>query len=357
VQEAERLRKQGVTAAGTDVPLANELFDRADELLAQAEALDSAFIEPLLLRSEIALRRVRANVEHPHDAAGAARIALGHAERVLARQRNHARALELRGSSAYFLHLLRVVPDPVEQAALRHRARADLVRATQLDPRLASAYAMLSSVYAAEDESGAVVAAQRAFEADAFLENASTVLLRLWQGTWNLGSFTSAQRWCEEALRRFPTDWRFADCELRLMITPALPPDPERGWAIVARVDSVTPAADREWQSWRSELAMGGVLARAAKLEPHRATVLTDSARAVLRRALGRVDPARDHEGFMLWEAAYGYVLLGDHDEAIALLRRAILAGGHGFRADGQMSWRWRELQGHPRFHELVTTH
>jgi hypothetical protein len=59
----------------------------------------------------------------------------------------------------------------------------------------------------------------------------------------------------------------------------------------------------------------------------------------------------------MLWDAAFGYVLLGDHDEAIALLRRAVAATSHGFRADGQMSWRWRDLQSHPRFRELITTH
>jgi eukaryotic-like serine/threonine-protein kinase len=349
VQQAERLRKAGVTAATNDVDRANHLFDEADQLLARAEALDTAWVEPTILRSEVALRRVRANLDQPLVASAAARVGIEHAEQALRGSRNHPRALELRGSNTYFLHMLRVTGDPGRQAALRDAARSDLQRAVQLDPGLASAHALLSHLLQGEEQvSAGVIAAQRAYEEDAFLESAPVVLWRLYTGNYNLASFTQAQRWCEEGVRRFPHDWRFTWCQLDLMTTPSAVPDADRGWALVASLDSLAPAADRSFRRIQAELAMAAVLGRLA---------LADSARAVIARARNSITPGLDPDGSLTWDVAYGYLSLGDADEAIAVLHRAIAVSQHAFRSDGEISWRWRELQGHPRFTELTRSH
>jgi eukaryotic-like serine/threonine-protein kinase len=344
VQQAERLRKEGVAAAAEDVARAGQLFDRADELLARAEVLDTAWVEPIVLRSEVALRRVRANLDDPIEAADAARSGIHHADRALQRVRSHARALELRGSNTYFLHMLRVTPNPAQQAALRDSARSDLQRAVQLEPGLASAHALLSHLLQTENLSASVIAAQRAYEEDAFLDQAPQVLQRLYAGTYNLATFTQAQRWCREGARRFPLNWRFTHCQLDLMTTPAVPPDVERGWQLVEALDSVTPVGDRTFRRIQAELAMGAVLGRAG---------LPDSARSVIGRARNRITPLLDPDGTLAWDVAYGYLALGDADGAIDVLHRAIAVSAHGFRADGEIGWRWRELQNHPRFGEL----
>jgi TolB-like protein len=351
VQEAEQLRKRAV---GTrDRAEANELLARAEELLTRAEVLDSTWVEPVVLRSEIALRQVRTNTNAPAVAEAAARAGVAHANRALAMDRNHARALELRATHKLLLHQLRLVPDPAEHAALRAEARADLERAVDRDAGLASALATLSALYLGEDHSAALLAAQRAYEADAFLEDAPRVLALLYGGSFDSGSFTQAQRWCHQGQRRFPRNIRFVECELFLMTTPAVQADPARGWQIVQRVDSLTPPAERAFSAVRMQLAMAAVLARASK-QPG-TTSLADSARSVLRRAESQIDPLLDRGSNLTANAAFAYVMLDEPDAALALLRRAVADGSHGFRADGQMAWRWRELQTHPGFRQLVT--
>ncbi|HSJ24912.1 MAG TPA: hypothetical protein VK929_09610 [Longimicrobiales bacterium] len=346
-QQAERLRKEGVARAHTDLRAGDELFARADALLARAEVLDSAWAEPAALRGEISHSRVRAYLDHPHEAAAEAREGIEHANRALQRNRNHARALEVRGTLQYILHLLHAEPLPAEHAALRDRARADLQRAVQLDASLASAHSTLSHLYMTENPTQSLVSAQRAFEEDAFLESAPNVLWRLFLGSMEIGGFAQAQRWCAEGNRRFTDDYRFASCELYLMTTPSVAPDPARAWQLAARTDSLAPGHERDYQRIASELAVGSVLARAQ---------LSDSARAVVVRARNRIDPALDPTAELTWMAGYAYVLMKDHDEAVRVLRQAV-AMSHGFRATGEINWRWRELQAHPEFQQLVTAH
>ena len=118
-----------------------------------------------------------------------------HAARVLSRDANHPGGLELRGTLRYVRWRLNIDPDPTRRAALLDSAQADLEAAVQADPRLASAHAVLSSLlYQRKDVVSAVLAARAAYDNDAYLRDAETILDRLFSGSYDLAQFGEAQR-------------------------------------------------------------------------------------------------------------------------------------------------------------------
>jgi tetratricopeptide (TPR) repeat protein len=246
----------------------------------------------------------------------------------------------------YWHWLLPVTSNPTEHAKLLRDARQDLETAVRLGPTLASAHATLSHLYYQfEDVPAVILAARRAYEEDAYLSVANVVLYRLFNGSLDLEQFTQAERWCDEGARRFPQDYRFAECRLDLLVTPAVASDIGRAWQELARLDTLTPADRRPYERLYGRLRVGGVLARAG---------LSDSARNVLRRARAglthEVDPNEDLTTII----AFSYLLLGDKDEAIAILKR--YAAGHPahFEPGVDLGWWWRSLQDDPRFQALV---
>lgn len=349
VQRAERARKEMEAAieAG-DRERLEATYGRAQGLLEQAETLDADWPVPTIMRGWLDYRRSRVAgdlhgvvewVEHGQE----------HAERALAQSPDDAEALELRGTLYYWRWLLNVTADPDEQAALLQRARNDLERAVDLDPTLASAYSTLSHLYAQSDVPAMILAARRAYEEDAYLDVAERNLWYLFTGSLDMGQFTQARRWCEEGARRFPENPRFVVCGLRLMATPAQDANVERGWELLARYDSLMGGGHSPAQQIRARLTMAGILARAG---------LEDSARAVIERARSRIEPGTDpSEDLASWEA-YIRSLLGDHDEAIALLKRYQAAHpGHTFNPSEDLGWWWRELASHPDFEDLAGDH
>lgn len=345
-QRAEKARKDGELALEHgDVHSAEEAFVRADRLLSQAELVDAQWAEPSVLRARIAYRQARLAAEvDPHEAVDQIRAGLSHVDRVLALKPNQAEALELRGTLKYLHHLLGMEPDPHKDEALFVEARSDLERAVSLDPTLSSAYALLGHLYLnADDVAASVLAGRRAFEEDAYVENAPTVLWRLVNGLYNLEQFADAGRWCNEGRRRFSQDYRFVVCQLLLLTTSNAEADTDRAWRLLAQLDSLAPERQAEWERIRGEMLVGGVLARAG---------MADSARAVLLRARNRVTPEIDPEAFMYSLEAHMRTLLGDSDEAVRLLTQLA-----AIRPDVELEgrWWWRSLRDHPRFQELVT--
>jgi tetratricopeptide (TPR) repeat protein len=275
--------------------------------------------------------------------------ASGHAERALKLASNEGSALELRGSVRYFQWTLRLTPDPAAAQALLGSARQDLEAAVQMDPSLAGAYSTLSHLYYQyEDVQGAVLAARRAYEADAYLTRAADVLARLYVGSLDLEQFAQAERWCNELTRRFARDYRSAECRLTLMTTPAVAPDPAGAWRLVAALDSVTPAPARAYVRLESRMKAGGVLARAG---------VKDSARHVLEMERAARTPAADPVQELLLVEAYQRILLGDRDEAIALIKRYAAANPGHFERGQDINWKWRDLRSDPRFKALIGAH
>lgn len=321
------------------------LLARADSLLERAEALDPAWTRPVVERGWLAYRRSRA-AHDPEQAGGAIQAGLDHAARALALDPNHAPALELRGTLAYWNYLLQLTPDPGERARLLSRARADLERSVQIDPSLARAHANLSHLYyQIGDLASVVLAARRAYEEDAYLAEAPQVLWRLFLGNYDLGQFRQAQGWCDVGRARFDHDPNFALCRLYVMTTPATEPRVEDAWRDVAALDSILgPRADPRRSLAR--VLTGAIIGRAG---------MPDSADHVLRAA--RLGPGSELDPNLELFAyeAFARSRFGDDDGALELLKRYV-AVNHGFERGGVRHWWWEGLREHPGFRALETS-
>ncbi len=122
-----------------------------------------------------------------------------------------------------------VSTDPTEARALLKSAQEDLEAAMKVAPSQAGAWATLSHLYY---QTGNLVdvklAAQRAYEQDAYLSNADVVLSRLFYASYDLGQFSDAVQRCDEGQRRFPQDAKFVECQLYLLTSKAQEPECRR---------------------------------------------------------------------------------------------------------------------------------
>jgi len=349
LQRAERLRKdaEDLDEAG-DLEGALTTFQHADSLLAIAEAADPNWAEPPALRARIASRRAFfiANETGDFDAA-VIQIGKGlaHAERGLEIAANDPKALEQRGTLNYLLYLLDVTPDRAEAERLLNGAQADLQSAVEGDPSLASAYSVLSHLYyQRQDNISVVLAARRAYEEDAFLQNADLIVQRLFWGHYDLEQFSDAGRWCDEGARRFSGNHNFIECQLRMMLTPIGEPDVESAWQLREELVSLAPETQRPFVDRLGYLLVAGVLAKSG---------LADSSSSVFMQGRGdeEVDPQQD---LVVTEAAIR-ASTGDPDGAMELLRRYVAANPlHSFAVGENVHWWWRDLRDRPDFQALV---
>jgi serine/threonine-protein kinase len=188
------------------------------------------------------------------------------------------------------------------------------------------------------------LAAQRAYEEDAYLSNADVVLSRLFYVSYDLGQFTDAVHWCAEGKRRFPRDYKFVECELYLLTSRAREPDVALAWKLADSTTRLAPEQEREYQRLNTQMMVAATLARAN---------LPDSARSVARRSRGssELDPTRD----LLYAEAFVNTLLGDTTAAIEALKTYLVANPEK-RASlaSDPTWWFRPLENSPRFRELV---
>jgi TolB-like protein len=345
VQLAEKLRRDAddLTRQGNTPGVAATLA-RADSVLASAEAADAAWLEPVVMRGWVAVRR--SQLERELSAVPWIDTALSHAARALQRAPNNPEALALRGTARFLRWQLRASPDPAVLARLLQDARHDLETAVAADPSLARANITLSYVYyQTDDVPGALLAARHAYEEDAYLENTDQTLWRLFWGSLDLEQFGEARRWCAEGGRRFPRAYRFVQCQLWLMATPAVPAEPGRAWHLLSALDSLTPTQERGFATVQGRMLVAAALGRAE---------LTDSARHVLLSARGQVTHDMDPDQDLLSQEAYVRTVTGDPDQAIDLLKRYVAANpGHEFLQQAGQVWWWRELRKHPRWREI----
>jgi TolB-like protein/tetratricopeptide (TPR) repeat protein/predicted Ser/Thr protein kinase len=346
VQQAERVRKQSqVECDADDVDGCTRDLLLADSILAVAERADESWIEPIVLRGMVAYRL--AGLAENRDAAMQWTVtALGHANRALDLEPSAPEALELRGTDKFFQWVHYRPTDLDEAEGLLELAREDLQAAVEAGPTLASAHQRLSSVLAQQgDFTSSMIEATRAYEEDAYLENADDILGQLFWSAYNLEQHTQALDWCQEGYRRFPDDPRFTECRLWLLTTNARAPNVDEAWRLADEFAALSPETDREYNYQSGRIVVGGVLARAG---------LIDSARAVLERA--QVSPTVDPNLVLTQDEAYMWILVGDYDRAIDLLELYHAANpdeDHGGGESGELFWWWRDLQTYPRFSEL----
>lgn len=338
------LRDASAALRHDDAPAASESFHQADEELAKAEAMDTTgtWTEPVVLRGQVAYESWPLS-ESVDEALSALRRAVVLADSALAVEPNNAAALDLRGTADYRRWLSRFDSDPDTLDRLLTGARADLEQAVKLDPGRASAYSTLSHLYYQVNETAlAVIAAQRAYEEDAFLTVADGVLWRLYSASYDLESYDQAQRWCAEGHRRFPNNFRFVQCQLFLMTMSAAQPDVDRAWSLYNQLVPLLPEDQKTSLDAQAQTVIGGIIGRAG---------LADSANAVLTRA--RLTPEQDPDAELTSVEAAMRALMGDKEGAIRLLQRyVVLNPGHFGEKEG-LSWWWRSLQGDPEFERI----
>ena len=311
---------------------------RADSLLAAAITADPDWVEPKVARVAVATQLASLGGPQP----GAldtvwARRALRRGERVLDEHPESAAAYELRGWT-----WLRLAGTPGAGSArmFLDSAFADVERAVEIAPERAGPWWIMSETLLHQGRfAEAVEAANRAFDADVFLDVEASTLHALFYATLQPGPTDDAIRWCDEGLRRFPDGPNFLRCRLLIMGTfPQVEPDVDRAWELFRQLLDAVP--DREEEDWR--LFGGAHVAQVLAREG-----LADSARAVLRAVRGEVTPPR-----LATHEAKVHLLLGDEEEALRLLRLSLT-----YDSDTSYlarDWWFEELHDNPGFRELV---
>jgi serine/threonine-protein kinase len=344
-QRAEKATKdaESFTLVGDTANAARRLH-LADSLLALSEARDRKWVDPIVMRGAVALKRSRISQHSPEmtrwDDEG-----LKAADRALELEPRNAAALELRGTLLYWKWLNDLVPDPKQAEKTLAGAEADLRQAVRIAPGRASAWSVLSSLAANKaDPVEAAIAARRAYEADAYLSAAPDIIWRLYNTSYDNLKFADAERWCLEGRNRFPANPRFVQCRLWLLTMPGTKPDIGEAWALVAALRKLTPESEWPFAGREAPMLVAAALARAG---------LADSARRVLERSRGdaTIDPSRD----LLIDEAMVRTILGDKTEALRLLKVYLVANpDHRKGMAETQSWWWRDLQDDPRYREMV---
>jgi len=350
VQRAERLRKQSTDLRDHDeLDAALAALDDADSLLVLAGTVDPTWTQPFVLRADVAFRRgwIWAALKGDFETGAAElRAGLPQAENALALSSRDPDALEARGALRYILWLLDAVDDADEADRLLDDAQADFEAAVDADPSLASAWSNLSHLYMQRaDNASVALAARRAYEEDAFLQNADQVLSRLFWAHYDLEQFNDANEWCEAGKSRFTEDHNFIQCQLWLMLAPSEQADPDLAWELHAALQSALEEGLRPLEERKAYLLVAGILRKAG---------LADSASSILPlgRADGEIDP---NEELVVLEARV-LAITGDPDGAMELLKRYVAANpAHSFEVGGQLHWNWRSLRDRPDFRVLMS--
>ncbi|HET7603658.1 MAG TPA: protein kinase [Gemmatimonadales bacterium] len=348
VQRAQELRKRAAADLTDEAGAtrATAEFASADSLYAAAHAADPRWADPLIGRATQAYQQSRLQGQDPLAAKPWIDKGIAFADSALALEPRNPDALEARGTLRYLGYVLGLATDSATKARTLAQARSDLETATTIRPAQAGAWYILSHLYyqLPGGETDTKLAAQRAYEADAYLSNANQILSRLYDTSYDLEQFVDAARWCDEGVSRFPDDFRFISCQLWIMTTKARNPDVPLAWRLADSVVKMAPEPRRPFERLKARAAVAAVLARAG---------LADSARHVADGAKGdaEVDAPRD----LLIMNAFVHTMLNDTTAAIEALKgwlaanptqRAALATDNG--------WWLRDLRSTPQFKALV---
>jgi TolB-like protein len=278
VDAADRL------GAESHLDAARTLLLRADSALLTAARADERWAEPHIQRALVARKlgvlaaRSAEAVEH---VAAAFEAGIAHAEQAHRREPGSAAALEARGILRHTLWLHAKPADPQAAARLLGDAERDLRAASAADPSRAKALSALSTIQFARNEYAlARASAERAYAADAYLDEAREILARLFNIAFEAADDAAAERWCSELRRRFPDFWFGTSCRLALLTWAAdSQPDPGRAWTETSRTIEEASPEYRPMIRAQLEMQMAGVLAKVG---------LSDSAGRVLDRSRAR---------------------------------------------------------------------
>ena len=347
--EVERKNAEAGVLRGDSVTI-ERAFAGADSLYALAEKEDVKWADPVVARASMAYRRSRLAGRDAVLVRKWVDIGQQHAAHAMTVDGNSAEAHEVRGNLQYFAWLTIPPADAGAAKALLSAARADLEKATQLNPAQAGAWASLSHLYYNDGTTTDVsIAAQRALESDEFLENASTILGRLFLASYDLNQMPKAQQWCDETRRRFPVTVLATRCQLFLLTSRGQASDIATAWRLADSVVTLSPPARKAQQRFNADLLVAAVLARASGGKG----ALADSARRVAKRSSGdaTIDPTRELALF----AAMVSAQLGDRDDAVRLLKEYFAVNPQRVAAYADdPGWWFKPIADTPAYRQLV---
>jgi DNA-binding SARP family transcriptional activator/TolB-like protein/Flp pilus assembly protein TadD len=310
VQRADQLLSDADSAAdAAQAAIATGLFVRADSLLELAARLDEKWPTPLVLRARSHEMRawlaLVGRESGPREHLG---VALQATEDALRRDRRSAAAYEARGRIRYVQWLLFEFSTPGAQRLLADAER-DLTLALDLDPERARAESTLSLLYESlgrfEDARNA---AARALRADAYLEEANQVVIRLFQASFEVGDDTEAGYWCDEVRRRMAGHWPEAYCDLLLLAwSKNATPDARKALHILENFGQQDRAELRAAMRPRLAILAASVVARSGDIK-----------RA--EQMLGEARRGAPHDPELLQFEAALRVQLADYENARRLL-------------------------------------
>lgn len=319
------------------------MYDRADSLLATAQSTDSLWVTPTVQRGWLA--HERSEWYEFTDFAAFERwnqTGLDHAEAAYARSPGNADVRELRGTLLLWRAIFAPASDPDAAEAQFEAAIADLRASIEINPDQAGAWSKLAVGLAAQGRPAeAKVAAERAYEADAYLQLDSESLWRLFTMSLDIPDVEDAVRYCEEGSKRFPDDPAFHRCGVWIMTMPGTEADPARAWTLLRRSDQLAPPQEGG-RDRTTQMAVAAVLARAG---------LRDSALAVANRA--RADEAEDPAREMEYFEAFVRTLARDESTAVELLA-SYLSASPGQRSEVARTWWFDSLHDRADFRALV---
>ena len=322
VQLASREVRRAIEAAASRGDTSSvQLFLRADSMYARANALDPRWTLPLVRRGNLALLALAARSPKPPNAADSARYqsmtppernllwveqARTLATQALSRDPQDPLALALLGQAD--LSLASATPD--RRDSLLATAKRNLQNALALRPNNAPAWSALADLLVQRgDYAEAAIAAQRAFEADAYFE-VRRVLGTAFSASLAAGLFEDARRWCGLGLSYYPGDPRFTECQLRILGSGARSKSAvSEAWTELGRIEAADTLGRLSATWGYRRLMVAAILARSG---------LQDSARAVMSM-VRQQQPAQASLASRPAEA-YLHLLLGDEEAAVQVL-------------------------------------
>jgi len=348
-QRAMQTANQGDSLVGAgDIAAATHVLQNADSALGAVAAQDGKWSAPPAQQAMLAYRLARLQL-----ATGAGMDAVGQqidagikaADKAIATSPSDADALDARGSLRYLQWLLGVVPGDADKAIAS--AEADLTASIKANPAQASAMNTLSHMYAVTGRAvDGKVMAGRAYKADPYLTDANKTVWRLVMLSNDLEFPTEAKKWCDELARRFPNDYRSAECRLWLLAAPSQNPAPTADAIWKANEEYLAAnKVDKPEVAKRKGMMLAAIGLIRAKLP--------DSAKSVIGRAEG--SESLDPSGDLVYLEAMARSQLGEKDKAISLLSRYYAAHPQQQRyaAKDESFW-WKPLKDDPKYQALV---
>lgn len=295
-----------------DVSTAAKALWSADSTIGEAERMAPHAAELMMEHSRVLARLsalyLQPGLRNHAEAEVLSKRSVIEADKAVAINPTDASALEISGSSQYWYWLL--MPTSTDSSSDRVLAQAErrLRSSVRVDPRRASSWSLLSSLLVSRgDQSGAYLAASRAYEADAYLDNSPEILSTLFLTSYEMGNDSLSASWCDDLNRRFDHSWAGAHCRLALLAWGGMTGKHviTQAWKIAA--NGTQRSAGNRSVSPYLQMLVAAVIARNG---------FRDSAEAVIGRA--RVAGAGDPE--LLPFEADARMRLGQSDAATALV-------------------------------------